>query len=169
MTMPIPSADSKATSSGEASAAPLRVLFLCGDNSARSPMAEAILRALGRGHFAAFSAGVAPADAVDPHALSILEERGIPSHGLTPKGLQAFVGQSFDYVITLSDPAREQAPHFPGADVMHWSFVDPERSLEEHTDPHPYEHLFAGLTQRIRLLSIVAERSEREAQHKAQT
>lgn len=132
-------------------------------------MAEAILRSLGRRHFAAFSAGVEPADAVDPHALTILEERGVPSDGLAPKGLKAFAGQVFDYVVTLSDPAREQAPNFPGADVMHWSFVDPERSLEEHTDPHPYEHLFAGLTQRIRLLLIVAERSEREDRRRVQT
>jgi protein-tyrosine-phosphatase len=132
-------------------------------------MAEAILRSLGRQHFVAFSAGVEPADAVDPHALTILKQRDIPSDGLVPKGLQAFEGQSFDYVVTLSDPAREQAPTFPGADVMHWSFVDPERSLEEHTDPHPYEHLFAGLTQRIRLLLIVAERSEREERHGTQT
>lgn len=130
-------------------------------------MAEAILRSLGRGRFVSFSAGVEPADAVDPHALSILEQRGIPSDGLIPKGLQAFDGQAFDYVITLSDPAREQSPTFPGADVMHWSFVDPERSLEEHTDPHPYEHLFSGLTQRIRLLLIIAERSEREERSRA--
>jgi protein-tyrosine-phosphatase len=131
-------------------------------------MAEAILRSLGRTHFAVFSAGVEPAAAVDPHALSILEQRGIPTDGLTTKGLEAFEGQSFDYVVTLSDPAREKAPTFPGADVMHWSFVDPERSLEEHTDPHPYEHLFSGLTQRIRLLLIVAERSEREEVRRAQ-
>jgi hypothetical protein len=49
---------------------------------------------------------------------------------------------------------------------MHWSFVDPERSLEEHADPHPFEHLFAGLTQRIRLLLIVTERGEREQRHR---
>jgi ArsR family transcriptional regulator, arsenate/arsenite/antimonite-responsive transcriptional repressor / arsenate reductase (thioredoxin) len=155
--------DLQATPGGGASAAPIRVLFLCWDNSARSPMAEAILRSLGRPHFAAYSAGVKPAHAVDPHALSILEERGLPVDGLTPKGLEAFEGQSFDYVVSLADPAREQAPNFKGADVMHWSFVDPERSLEDHKDPHPYEHLFAELNQRIRLLLITAERSEREA------
>jgi protein-tyrosine-phosphatase len=132
-------------------------------------MAEAILRSLGRAHFVAFSAGVEPAEAVDPHALTILKQRDIPTDGLLPKGLQAFEGQSFDYVITLSDPAREQAPTFPGADVTHWSFVDPERSLEEHTAPHPYEHLFAELTQRIRLLMIVAERTKREEQERAPT
>ena len=128
-------------------------------------MAEAILRALGRFRFAAFSAGVTPAGAADPHALGILKAREVPSDGLVPKGLQAFEGQAFDYVITLSDPAREQAPAFPGADVAHWSFVDPERSLEEHTDPHPFEHLFDGLTQRIRLLMIIVERGEREKRH----
>jgi protein-tyrosine-phosphatase len=165
MNMRPSSGESRATPSSGASVVPIRVLFLCGDNSARSPMAEAILRSLGRPHFEAFSAGVEPADALDPHALAILKQRDISADGLVPKGLQAFDGQSFDYVITLSDPAREQAPAFSGADVMHWSFVDPERSLEEHTDPHPFEHLFAGLTQRIRLLMIVTERSEREARH----
>lgn len=155
----------QATAATDATLAPVRVLFLCGDNAARSQMAEAILRVLGRLHFAAFSAGVTPASVVDPHVLAVLKERDVPSDGLVPKSLQAFEGQSFDYVITLSDPAREQAPHFPGANVIHWSFVDPERSLEEHTDPHPFEHLFDGLTQRIRLLMIIVERGEREGWH----
>jgi protein-tyrosine-phosphatase len=131
-------------------------------------MAEAILRSLGRLHFAAFSAGVKPADALDPHVLALLKQRDVSSDGLFPKGLLAFEGQSFDYVITLSDPAREQAPKYPGADVMHWSFVDPERSLEEHTDPQPFEHLFAGLAQRIRLLMVIVERGEREAREATQ-
>ena len=131
-------------------------------------MAEAILRAVGGPRFAAFSAGMQPAAALDPHALSILEQRGISSQGLVPKGLHAFEGQSFDYVITLSDRTREQAPVFAGVDVMHWSFVDPELSFEEHMDPHPFEHLFAGLTQRIRLFLIITERSEREGLHGTQ-
>src|SRR5688572_17473774 len=104
MTMQPSREDSETTSSSDASAPPLRVLFLCADNAARSPMAEAILRSLGRLHFAAFSAGVEPADAVDPHVLTTLKERDISSDGLVPKGLQAFEGQSFDYVITLADP-----------------------------------------------------------------
>lgn len=125
-------------------------------------MGEAILRALGRLHYVAFSAGVAPADATNPHALAILAKRDISADGLIPKGLRTFHGQSFDYVITLSDPARERAPDFPGADVIHWSFVDPERSLDEHTDPQAFEHLFGWLAQRIRLLMIIAERDESE-------
>jgi protein-tyrosine-phosphatase len=51
------------------------------------------------------------------HVLAVLKERDVPTDGLVPKGLEAFEGQSFDYVITLSDPAREQAPSFPGANV----------------------------------------------------
>ena len=125
-------------------------------------MAEAILRSLGRLHFAAFSAGVTPAEAVDPHVLGVLKERDVSSEALVPKGLQALEGQSFDYVITLSDPARERVPDFAGANVIHWSFGDPERSLDEHTDPRAFEHLFGGLAQRIRLLMIIAERRERE-------
>jgi arsenate reductase len=124
-------------------------------------MAEAILRSLGRGHFTAFSAGADAASAVDPHVLGILEQRHVSSDGLVPKHLRIFEGQSFDYVITLSDPAREQAPSFPGADVIHWSFADPEQSVDEQADGHPFEHLFAGLAQRIRLLMIIAERHER--------
>lgn len=131
-------------------------------------MAEAILRAFGRLHFLAFSAGVKPANAVHPRVIELLKERDVSSEGLLPKGLQAFEGQSFDYVITLSDPAREQAATFPGADVLHWSFADPERSLAEHDDPRPFEHLFGGLAQRIRLLIIIAERQEREALHATQ-
>lgn len=141
---------------------PMRVLFLCGDNSARSQMAEAILRSLGARHFTAFSAGATPAGAVDPDALAILEQHHVSSDGLIPKPVQTFAGQSFDYVITVCDPATEEPPSFPGADVLHWSFVDPARALEGQMDPHPFEHLFAGLAQRIRLLMVIAERRERE-------
>ena len=125
-------------------------------------MAEAILRSLGARHFAAFSAGATPADAVDADALAILEQHHVSSDGLVPKPVQSFAGQSFDYVITVSDPATEEPPSFAGADVLHWSFADPARAPEGQADPRPFEHLFAGLAQRIRLLMVVAERRERE-------
>jgi ArsR family transcriptional regulator, arsenate/arsenite/antimonite-responsive transcriptional repressor / arsenate reductase (thioredoxin) len=125
-------------------------------------MAEAILRSLGGGHFTAFSAGAEAAGSVDPRVLGILDQHHVSSEGLVPKHLRVFEGQSFDYVITCCDPETERAPSFPGADVIHWSFADPEQSLDEETDQHPFEHLFAGLAQRIRLLMIIAERHERE-------
>lgn len=125
-------------------------------------MAEAILRQLGRGHFDSFSAGVGPAGSVNPHALETLEKHHVPSDGLAPKHLGTFKGQPFDYVITLCDRARERPPEFPGADVIHWTFSDPELNLDEPTNPRPFEQLFGGLAQRIRLLIAVCERSERE-------
>jgi ArsR family transcriptional regulator, arsenate/arsenite/antimonite-responsive transcriptional repressor / arsenate reductase (thioredoxin) len=140
----------------------MRVLFLCSDNAARSQMAEALLRSLGRGHFTAFSAGAEQADAVDQRVFAILKLHQVSSDGLRPKHLRVFEGQPFDYVIAISDPTWEQTPSFAGADVMHWSFADPAQHHDGQTDPRAFETLFAGLARRIRLLMVVAERRERE-------
>jgi len=104
---------------------PLRVLFVCTGNSARSQMAEALLRRLGGPTFEVFSAGTEP-KGVNPLTVRVLSEAGIDISGARSKSTGAFLGQPFDYVVTVCDRAREACPYFPGAGrTLHWSFDDP--------------------------------------------
>lgn len=104
---------------------PVRVLFLCTGNSARSQMAEAFLRAIGKEHFAVFSAGTEP-KALHPLAVRVMQEAGIDISAQRSKDLSAFMGQEFDYIITVCDRARDNCPTFPGDNErIHWSFDDP--------------------------------------------
>ncbi|TXT56546.1 MAG: Arsenate reductase [Candidatus Thorarchaeota archaeon] len=103
-----------------------RVLFLCTGNSARSQMAEALLREIGEEEYQVYSAGTHPASEVNPFALEVLEEKGIDTTDLQPKLLQEFEGEIFDFVITVCDNAKQECPTFPGARrVDHWSLEDP--------------------------------------------
>lgn len=104
---------------------PIRVLILCTGNSARSQMAEGILRRDGGGRFEVESAGVMPT-AVRPEAIQAMSEIGIDISAHRSKSVGEFAGRSFDYVITVCDHARERCPVFPeGAQRIHWSFDDP--------------------------------------------
>jgi protein-tyrosine-phosphatase len=142
--------------------APKRVLFLCTENSARSQMAEALLRYLSQGHIEVYSAGSHPTQ-VHPLALQVLQERGISTEGLRSKSLDEFVGQSFDVIVTVCDRVREACPTFPGdPDCIHWSFADPaavEGSLEERH--RAFEQTSLQLTTRLRYLLILLERAHR--------
>ena len=103
-----------------------RVLFLCTGNSARSQMAEALLRALDGQWFEAHSAGTDPRPAIHPMALQALREIGIDGAGQRPKDVRSLLGQRFDYVITVCDRARDTCPTFPGRhESLHWSLPDP--------------------------------------------
>jgi arsenate reductase len=103
-----------------------RVLFLCTGNSARSQMAEALLRMLGNGEFEAHSAGTHPASEVNAFALEVLKERGASIEGLYSKTIDQFAGQEFHIAVTVCDNARQECPTFPGAKKMdHWSLEDP--------------------------------------------
>jgi arsenate reductase (thioredoxin) len=102
-----------------------RVLFLCTHNSARSQMAEGLLRALGGERFEAFSAGT-EATQVRPLAIRAMAELGIDIAGHESKTLNRYLDQSFDKVITVCDQANEACPVFFGArQRLHWSFPDP--------------------------------------------
>jgi ArsR family transcriptional regulator, arsenate/arsenite/antimonite-responsive transcriptional repressor / arsenate reductase (thioredoxin) len=104
---------------------PTRVLFLCTHNSARSQMAEAILRQQGGDAVDVNSAGSDPSQ-VHPMAVRTLGELGIESAGLRAKALSSFAGDRFDYVITLCDIVRESCPSWPGEpEQLHWSLADP--------------------------------------------
>jgi len=103
-----------------------RVLILCTGNSARSQIAEALLSTRGGARFEAASAGSRPAPAVNPWAVRVLAEAGIPWEGRTPRGLDGLAQERWDVVITVCDRAREACPIFPGAPVLaHWGMPDP--------------------------------------------
>lgn len=104
---------------------PIRVIFVCTGNSARSQMAEALLRREGADRFDVVSAGVEPRG-VHPLTIRVLGEAGIDISGARSKSVREFLGQPFDYVITVCDRARESCPVFPGgAQTLHWGFDDP--------------------------------------------
>jgi arsenate reductase (thioredoxin) len=104
---------------------PERVLFLCTHNSARSQMAEGLLRHLGGGSVEVASAGT-EARGVHPMAVRVMAEIGIDLRGHASKTLDRFVGKPWDDVITVCDYANESCPIFPGATRrLHWSFDDP--------------------------------------------
>ena len=104
---------------------PRRVLFLCTHNSARSQMAEGLLRALGGPDVEVFSAGTV-ATAVRPETVAAMAELGIDITGQESKTLQRYLGEPFDEVITVCDDANEVCPVFPGArHRRHWSIDDP--------------------------------------------
>ncbi|GHO63627.1 protein-tyrosine-phosphatase [Ktedonobacter sp. SOSP1-52] len=111
-----------------------RVLFLCTHNSARSQMAEGLLRALGGEQFEAYSAGT-EATHVRPLALEAMAELDIDISGQESKTLDRYLQEPFDDVITVCDAAAEACPVFPGAKHRrHWSFPDPSRATGSHNE-----------------------------------
>jgi arsenate reductase len=102
-----------------------RVLFLCTHNSARSQMAEGLLRQLAGNRFEAHSAGT-EATHVRPLAVRAMDEVGVDISGQESKTLERYLREPFDYVITVCDDANEACPVFPGAkNRRHWSLPDP--------------------------------------------
>lgn len=111
----------------DATAVP-RVLFLCTHNSARSQMAEGLLRHLSGGRVEAHSAGT-EATRLRPLAVRAMAELGIDISGQESKTLQRYLGQPFDAVITVCDDANEACPVFLGArERLHWSLPDPSQA-----------------------------------------
>ena len=104
---------------------PIRVLFVCTGNSARSQLAEAVLGRLGGSDFEVYSAGTEP-KGVNPYTVRVLDDAGIDWSGARSKSVDEFAGQSFDYVITVCDRARQSCPVFPGTNnTLHWGLEDP--------------------------------------------
>jgi arsenate reductase len=102
-----------------------RVLVLCTHNSARSQMAEGLLRALASDRFDVASAGT-EANRVHPLAIRAMEELGIDLRGHRSKTVDELLTEPWDYVITVCDSANERCPLFPGRTTrLHWSFEDP--------------------------------------------
>jgi arsenate reductase len=101
-----------------------RVLFLCTGNSARSQMAEGLLRHTAGDRFDVFSAGTQP-KGVHARSLDVMKELGIDISQQRSKDVQIYARNEFDYVITVCDRAKQQCPLFPGAEPIHWGFDDP--------------------------------------------
>ena len=103
-----------------------RVLFLCTGNSARSIMAEALLRRYADDHFEAYSAGLEP-KGINPYTLQVMNEIGLDVSGQRSKSLMEYLGRvHMGFVITVCDRAEANCPIFPfGTLRLHWSFEDP--------------------------------------------
>ena len=115
-----------------------RVLFLCTGNSARSQMAEALLRKHAADRFEVHSAGLEPTP-INPLTIKVLEEIGVDTSQHTSKSLATYVGKThFSTMITVCSKAEERCPIFPGMGIrLHWPFEDPaafEGSIEEKTN-----------------------------------
>jgi arsenate reductase len=107
------------------------ILFLCTGNSARSQMAEGLLRRMAGDRFEVHSAGTRPVG-LNPNAVSVMREIGIDISGQRSKRVDEFAGQQFDYVFTVCDNAREACPFFPGGGQrIHHSFEDPAGAPED--------------------------------------
>jgi arsenate reductase len=134
-----------------------RVLFLCTHNSARSQMAEGLLSDLAGDRFEVYSAGT-EATHVRPQAIKVMNELGIDISAQESKTLERYIGEPFDYVITVCDDANESCPFFPGAkNRLHWSLEDPSR-----TEVSGEEQL--GVFRRVR--DEIRERIEQELVNK---
>lgn len=102
-----------------------RVLVLCTGNSARSQMAEGLLRERTHGELEVYSAGTNP-KGVNPLSVQVMKEIGIDISAQQSKDVSVFLNQKFDWVITVCDRAKESCPVFPGTQTLHWSTPDPE-------------------------------------------
>lgn len=130
-----------------------RVLFLCTGNSARSQMAEAILRHVTKGAVEVESAGSNPRPEIHPLAREAVRKvLGLEMTGQHPKSMGRFLKERFDYVITVCDRAAEVCPSLPGAEMIRWSLPDPaEAAGTEDEKRRAFENSAKDLIQRIRL------------------
>ncbi len=138
---------------------PIRVLFVCTGNSARSVLAEALLRHHGKDRFEVHSAGTEP-KGINPLTLRILAEAGIDASFARSKSVTEFLGQSFDYVVTVCDQARQSCPVFPGVhESLHWGYEDP--AAAEGTDEERmavFRKVFIQMAERVKQFAIVTAR-----------
>jgi len=140
-------------------AGPIRVLFVCTGNSARSIMAEALLRHHGGPDFEAHSAGTEP-KGVNPLTLDVLAEAGLHVGGAQSKSVQEFLDRRFDYVITVCDQARQVCPVFPGSHrSLHWGYEDPAAAQgNEEERLRAFRSVFTALSTRIAQFVVTARR-----------
>ena len=130
-----------------------KVLFLCTGNSARSQMAEALLRHMAAEHFEVFSAGTQP-EQLDPRASLALEKFGISTTGLIAKDIKQFDGQTFDIVITLCNKANDECRSHPGArKQLAWDLPDPKT----RSDHQPFVNTISELERRLTMFLSVEQ------------
>ena len=138
---------------------PIRVLFVCTGNSARSVMAEALLRHHGGDRFEVHSAWTEP-KGINPLTLRILAEAGIDASFARSKSVTEFLGQRFDYVVTVCDQARQSCPVFPGVhESLHWGYEDPaEATGTDEERLAVFRRVFIQMAERVRQFAVVTQR-----------
>lgn len=133
-----------------------RVLFLCTHNSARSQMAEGLLRNVAGGRVAVASAGSQPRE-LHPLAIEVMARRGIDISGQRPTQVDDLKGQRFDTVITLCDSMREVCPSFTGSpELVHWSLPDPASEAPKRR-LKVFEEVAAEIARRVQYLVILLD------------
>jgi ArsR family transcriptional regulator, arsenate/arsenite/antimonite-responsive transcriptional repressor / arsenate reductase (thioredoxin) len=145
----------------------IAVLFVCTGNSARSPIAEALLHHHTAGHVTVTSAGSRPKADLHPHTIRVLREAfGIDVSGQRPRHLDTLADRTFDHVITLCDRAREACPDFPEQPRrVHWSIPDPITATGGDPSGYPtFERTAADIDTRVRHLLPVLAATAREDQ-----
>ncbi len=131
------------------------MLFLCTHNSARSQLAEAILRQMGGEQVEVYSAGSMPTE-VHPDAIAVLRELGLDPTPLYAKPLDRFIGERFDYIITVCDRVRDICPAFPGdPNQVHWSIADPVVVEDAERRIETFRQVAYELQTRIRYLLLL--------------
>lgn len=138
---------------------PIRILVVCTGNSARSVMAEALLRTHGGDAFDVHSAGTEP-KGINPLTVRVLAEAGIDASWARSKSVEEFAGQTFDYVITVCDQARQSCPVFPGeGERLHWGYEDPAAAQgTEEERLAVFRRVFTQMGERIHLFIPLALR-----------
>ena len=148
-------------------ASPLRALILCTGNSARSILAEYLLRHFGEGRFDSYSAGSNPVGRVNPFALRVLREvYGIDARDARSKSWNEFQGQAFDYVITVCDHAKDTCPVWPAASIIaHWSSPDPAAVTgTDYEKFQAFADVAAEIAQRVKRLCALSPEDARTAE-----
>jgi arsenate reductase (thioredoxin) len=138
-----------------------RVIFVCTHNSARSQMAEGMLRTVGGDRFEVFSAGT-EATGVRPEAVAVMDEIGIDISSHTSKTIDAFTGESFSWLITVCDEAKEACPTIPGvANQQHWSIDDPSTVVgDEDRRLEAFRNTRDIIRDRVHIFALAAGRDD---------
>ncbi|WP_448212181.1 metalloregulator ArsR/SmtB family transcription factor [Colwellia sp. MEBiC06753] len=143
----------------------LKVLFLGTESSARSIMAEALLKYHGKDEYQVYSAGTEP-NRVDPRTLKAIEHFGLSTEGLRSKHLDELANTSFDFVITLCDKAAKECDsRIKGTNCLAWDFLEPSSRKE----PNPYEKTLQELNERIKLFLLNQEKLEEKGKAQQKT
>ena len=134
----------------------MKVLFLCTENSARSIMAEALLKHHGKGEYEVYSAGTEPSS-VDSRTLAAIEHFGLRTEGLRSKHLDELTNTDFDYVITLCDKAAKECDcHVNSINFLAWDFPEPRARKE----PNSFEKTLQELNERIKMFLLIQEKHQ---------
>ncbi|MCB8945698.1 MAG: metalloregulator ArsR/SmtB family transcription factor [Ardenticatenaceae bacterium] len=159
----LPKVNQPETDMGEAKR-PYRFLFLCTQNSARSQMAEGILRVKGGSRVEVFSAGSEPGQ-VHPLAIQATAAMNIDISQQQAKHMEAFEGQTFDYIITVCDKVREVCPVFPDdPKQIHWSVPDPAKEVGSQMQQlQAFTQTATELTSRINYLLLMMEHRQQHS------